>query len=106
MQPGAASCLVLGTESGKLLLLNSAGTAVAHTISLGSPPAFLACAGLADLHHRIAVATRDGRLHIIKNGQPDPQPVHLETPAVGVVSSSRSRSRIWCCAGAGSRSQC
>jgi hypothetical protein len=84
-QPGATSCLVLGTESGKVLLLNSAGTAVAHSVALGSPPAFLAVAGVADLHHRIVVATRAGRLHLLKNGQPDPHPVHLEAPAVGLV---------------------
>ncbi len=76
---------MLGTEAGKLLLLNSAGTAVAHSVTLGSPPAFLAAAGGPHPHTRISVATRDGRLHLLKGGQPDPHPVHLETPAVGLV---------------------
>lgn len=34
-EPDSVSCLMVGTESGKLLLLNPTGTAVAKTIALG-----------------------------------------------------------------------
>lgn len=34
VQPGAASCLVLGTESGRVLILNPAGNAVCGGVCL------------------------------------------------------------------------
>lgn len=41
-QPDAVSCLVVGTESGRLLILNTAGTAIAKNIWIGVTPSMLA----------------------------------------------------------------
>lgn len=41
-QPDAVSCLVVGTESGRVLILNAAGTAIVKNIWVGITPAMIA----------------------------------------------------------------
>lgn len=41
-QPDAVSCVVLGTESGRLLILSAAGTSIVKNVWLGATPALLA----------------------------------------------------------------
>ena len=41
-QPDAVSCLVVGTESGRVLILNAAGTAIVKNIWVGVTPSMLA----------------------------------------------------------------
>lgn len=41
-QPDAVSCLVVGTESGRILILNPAGTAIVKNIWVGITPAMIA----------------------------------------------------------------
>ena len=62
MQPDAVSCLVVGTESGRLLVLNPQGTAVTKNIWLGATPAFLAVSGELEMGYDITVAARDGKV--------------------------------------------
>ena len=42
VQPDAVSSIVLGTESGRVLILNPAGTGIVKNIWLGVTPAFMA----------------------------------------------------------------
>lgn len=42
LQPDAVSCLVVGTESGRVLILNPQGTAITKNIWVGVTPAFIA----------------------------------------------------------------
>lgn len=44
-EPDAVSCLVAGTESGRVLILNPQGTAIVKNIFVGSAPAFMAIHG-------------------------------------------------------------
>lgn len=68
MQPDAVSCLVVGTESGRVLILNSAGTAITKNVWVGVTPAFLAIQGELEVGYRITVAGRDGKLYSIRWG--------------------------------------
>ena len=89
------SCLVAGTEDGRVLLLNAAATAVAKEVYLSQSatagasavPAFLSVAGSLNEGYRVSVAARDGRVYNIKNGMLGKEVIQLEAPAVGVVSS-------------------
>ncbi len=66
LQPDAVSCLVVGTESGRVLILNSAGTAVTRNVWLGVTPACLAVHGELEVGYRITVAGRDGKVYCIR----------------------------------------
>jgi Bardet-Biedl syndrome 1 protein len=91
------SCLIVGTEDGRVLLLNAAATAIAKEVHLshaaangptaaGAVPAFLSVAGSLNEGYRVSVAARDGRVYNIKNGVLAKEVIQLEAPAVGVVS--------------------
>ncbi|KAJ9510374.1 hypothetical protein QJQ45_015847 [Haematococcus lacustris] len=84
-EPDAVSCLVVATESGRILILNPAGTAVAKNIWVGVTAAFLCVAGELEVDYRIAMAGRDGKLYLVRNGELQQTIIQLEAPAVGLV---------------------
>ncbi|GBF90819.1 hypothetical protein Rsub_03673 [Raphidocelis subcapitata] len=85
-EPEAASCLLLGCEDGRVLVLDAAGTGVHSTLSLGAPPALLSASGTLAGGYRLSVAARDGRLHTFRPGEGGGTAVvQLEAQAVGLV---------------------
>ncbi|KAI8473621.1 MAG: ciliary BBSome complex subunit 1-domain-containing protein [Monoraphidium minutum] len=98
--PSAPSCLVLGTEDGRVLILNSAGTVVQQAFDLGAPPSFLALSGSLDSGLKLSATTRDGRLHLLARGGSGSggggggdvrqQAVQLEAQPVGLVRTSNA----------------
>lgn len=82
-EPDAAGSLVLGTESGKVLLLDSASRTVAKSFSLPSAPVFLAVSGARDVEYRVMAACRDQRIYSIKNGDLVRGSIALESPVCG-----------------------
>ncbi|KAG2451137.1 hypothetical protein HYH02_004404 [Chlamydomonas schloesseri] len=84
-EPDAVSCLVVGTESGRVLILNPAGTAIVKNIWVGITPAMIAVQGELDVGYRITVAGRDGKLYHIKNGELSQTIIQLEAQPVGLV---------------------
>lgn len=89
-EPDAISCLVVGTESGRVLILNPQGTAIAKNVWVGATPAFLAVQGELDVGYRITVAGRDGKLYSIRNGELQQTIIQLESPAVGLVRMNKN----------------
>lgn len=89
-EPDAPSCLVIGTESGRVLILNSSGTAVVHNVFVGATPAFLAVQGELEVGYRITAAGRDGKLYTIRNGEVQQTIIQLESPPVGLVKVSKN----------------
>lgn len=89
-EPDAVSSLVVGTESGRVMVLNTAGTAVASNVWLGAVPALLATSGLLQAESRITVAARDGRLYTIRNGKLSSAVVQLEALPVGLVRQNKT----------------
>ncbi|PNH05290.1 Bardet-Biedl syndrome 1 protein [Tetrabaena socialis] len=84
-EPDAVSCLVVGTESGRVLILNAAGTAIIKNIWVGITPAMIAVQGELDVAYRITVAGRDGKLYNIRNGELSQTIIQLEAQPVGLV---------------------
>lgn len=96
LQPEAASCLLLGCEDGRILILNATGTAVHSTLSVGAPPALLSASGTLSGGYRLSAATRDGRLHTLRPAEGGSAAVvQLEAQAVGLVSEGRRASLPW-----------
>ncbi|GFR47769.1 hypothetical protein Agub_g9536 [Astrephomene gubernaculifera] len=84
-EPDAVSCLVVGTESGRILILNAAGNAIVKNIWVGITPAMIAVQGELDVGYRITVAGRDGKLYHIRNGELTQTIIQLEAQPVGLV---------------------
>eukprot|EP00877_Chromochloris_zofingiensis_P001275 jgi/Chrzof1/11148/Cz05g25190.t1 len=89
-EPDAVSCLVIGTEDGRVSVLNSAGTAISKSIWIGAPPTLLATSGTLDLEYRITVAARNGVLYNIKSGVLSKTVIQLEAQPVGLVRIGKS----------------
>ncbi|EFJ41176.1 Bardet-Biedl syndrome protein 1 [Volvox carteri f. nagariensis] len=88
-EPDAVSCMVVGTESGRVLIINAAGTAIVKNIWVGITPAMIAVQGELDVGYRITVAGRDGKLYHIRNGELTQTIIQLEAQPVGLVRLSK-----------------
>ncbi|KAK3092485.1 hypothetical protein FSP39_003456 [Pinctada imbricata] len=64
----AISCLVLGTESKSVYVLDPEAFTVLTTMELPSVPVFLSVTGLFDVEYRIVVACRNGCIYTLKRG--------------------------------------
>ena len=64
----AISCLVVGTESRDIYILDPEAFTVLAKTSLPSVPVFVSVSGLYDVEFRIAIACRDGNIYTIKKG--------------------------------------
>eukprot|EP00735_Rhodelphis_limneticus_P001522 TRINITY_DN12154_c0_g1::TRINITY_DN12154_c0_g1_i1::g.26505::m.26505 TRINITY_DN12154_c0_g1::TRINITY_DN12154_c0_g1_i1::g.26505 ORF type:complete len:585 (-),score=107.23,sp/Q3V3N7/BBS1_MOUSE/40.00/1e-141,BBS1/PF14779.1/2.4e-77,BBS2_Mid/PF14783.1/4,BBS2_Mid/PF14783.1/91,BBS2_Mid/PF14783.1/2.8e+02,BBS2_Mid/PF14783.1/3.9,PHTB1_N/PF14727.1/1.2e+03,PHTB1_N/PF14727.1/1.6e+02,PHTB1_N/PF14727.1/3.2 TRINITY_DN12154_c0_g1_i1:527-2281(-) len=83
------SSLVIGTESGHIMILEPNGQSVKKTIAVKGTPAFLAISGLQDVEYRICVATRDGKVYSIKNGEVTGNVIELESQPCGLLRSGK-----------------
>jgi Bardet-Biedl syndrome 1 protein len=88
---GGVSCLVLGTESGGVLILNGAGTKVLCTVQLPDAPVAMSCAGEFAVEFSVFVACRDGKVYTVAAGEVQGQavlkkgpPLVLGAPPVGL----------------------
>lgn len=64
----AVSCLVIGTESKDIYVLDPEAFTVLSKMSLPSVPSFMSVTGLFDVEFRIVVACRDGKVYTLKRG--------------------------------------
>ena len=85
---GSVQCLVVGTESGAVYILKTAGNAVLHTIQLPTAPVAIATQGFLSGTFRIAVVARDGQVYFTHNATLLPRRVALCSPATNVVLST------------------
>jgi hypothetical protein len=58
--------LLLGTEDKRLLILEQAGNAVAHSLELPGIPSMIAARGVLDTDYRLAIACRGGTVVLVK----------------------------------------
>ena len=79
------SCLVVGTESGQLLILNEEGSSADAVIDLPSTPALLASHGVRSGEYRINVACRDGAVYAVKDGVLMATRIEPGAPVAGLV---------------------
>jgi Bardet-Biedl syndrome 1 protein len=83
--PDGVSSLVIGTESGHVLILDPPGNTVVAKVKLGGVPAFLAVTGLYDVEYRVVIACRNGMLYTLKNGEVTGIAIELETQPCGLA---------------------
>ena len=62
------SCLVVGTESQDIFILDPEAFTVLAKMSLPSVPVFVSVTGLYDVEFRIAIACRNGNIYTVKKG--------------------------------------
>jgi Bardet-Biedl syndrome 1 protein len=62
----AIGCLVVGTESKRVLILDPSGTSVLESIIVPSVPVFMTTGGCVDIDFRIVIACRDCNVYTIK----------------------------------------
>ncbi|KAF4520686.1 hypothetical protein B566_EDAN006362 [Ephemera danica] len=80
----AVSCLVLGTESGHVYILDSEAFTILDTIRVSGIPALLAATGLRDVEFRVVVCCRDREVALIKRGWKDARRL-LQLPSQAVA---------------------
>ena len=83
----ATSMLVVGTESGLVLVLEPGGTSVQVKLQLPSAPVHIAVTGAKLIDYRIVCACRDGNVYTVKNGELSGVVIELESLPCGIVRS-------------------
>eukprot|EP00753_Platysulcus_tardus_P001082 PLAT11031.1.p1 GENE.PLAT11031.1~~PLAT11031.1.p1 ORF type:complete len:593 (-),score=328.29 PLAT11031.1:168-1946(-) len=86
----AISCLVLGTESKQVIILEPGGNRMKAQFDLPDVPVFMAITGMLDIDYRIIVATRGGKLYTIKSGRLQRSVVEMETYPCAVARIGKS----------------
>ncbi|KAG7165240.1 Bardet-Biedl syndrome 1-like [Homarus americanus] len=87
----AISCLVLGTESANIFILDPEAFTILNSMSLSSVPVFLSVSGLYDVEYRIIVACRNGQIYTLKRGTKIGRPtVELTSQPVGLLRRDKS----------------
>eukprot|EP01086_Lenisia_limosa_P006488 TRINITY_DN25352_c0_g1_i1.p1 TRINITY_DN25352_c0_g1~~TRINITY_DN25352_c0_g1_i1.p1 ORF type:complete len:586 (-),score=123.73 TRINITY_DN25352_c0_g1_i1:21-1778(-) len=81
--------LVLGTETREILILNPTAANMVVKVKLPSPAVQIEVIGKFTVEYRIAVACRDGRVRMIRNGSLVNTIIDLETHPVGMVLLER-----------------
>uniref|UniRef100_A0A182QKI4 Uncharacterized protein n=1 Tax=Anopheles farauti TaxID=69004 RepID=A0A182QKI4_9DIPT len=83
-----AACLVLATESGELLVLDTQAFVVlaqAKVGPFGGTPSLISASGQYDIDYRVVIVTREGGLYLLRKGWLAGQHiVRLEDPAAGL----------------------
>ncbi|XP_045153204.1 Bardet-Biedl syndrome 1 protein isoform X3 [Echinops telfairi] len=83
---GAVSCLVLGTESKEILVLDPEAFTVLTKMNLPSIPAFLDITGQFDVEFLLAAACRDGNIYVLSKDSKRPKYcIELSAQPVGLV---------------------
>ncbi|XP_045616559.1 BBSome complex member BBS1 isoform X1 [Procambarus clarkii] len=87
----AISCLVLGTESANIFILDPEAFTILNSMSLHSVPVFLSVSGLYDVEYRIIVACRNGQIYTLKRGTKIGRPTaELTSQPVGLLKRDKS----------------
>uniref|UniRef100_A0A6I8Q1I5 BBSome complex member BBS1 n=1 Tax=Xenopus tropicalis TaxID=8364 RepID=A0A6I8Q1I5_XENTR len=82
----AVCCLVIGTESGELFILDPEAFTILTRVSLSSVPTLLDVTGQYDIEYRITVACRNGNVYILRRDSKRPKYcIELSAQVVGLV---------------------
>ena len=85
------ACLVLGTESCSVYILDPEAFTIMDSLGLPSPPVFLSVSGLYDVEFRIVVACRSGELCVLKRGWQTAKVITaLDSQPVGLVRREKN----------------
>ena len=85
------ACLVLGTESCSVYILDPEAFTIMDSLGLPSPPVLLSVSGLYDVEFRIIVACRSGELCVLKRGWQTAKIIcPLDSQPVGLVRRDKN----------------
>ncbi|CAN0407445.1 BBSome complex member BBS1 isoform X1 [Lampetra fluviatilis] len=87
----AVSCLVVGTESSDIFVLDPEAFTILAKMSLPSVPVFVDVSGLFDVEFRVVVACRNGNVYTLKRDSKKPRHcIELSSQPVGLVRVNKN----------------
>jgi len=87
----AISCLVIGTESKEILVLDPEAFTMLLRLKVPSVPVFIRATGLYDVDFRLLVACRNGNIFVMKKGQETPKyQITVNSHPVGIERVGKS----------------
>uniref|UniRef100_A0A8C7SGJ2 BBSome complex member BBS1 n=1 Tax=Oncorhynchus mykiss TaxID=8022 RepID=A0A8C7SGJ2_ONCMY len=87
----AVSCLVIGTESKDVYILDPEAFTILSKMSVPSAPTQMDVTGQFDVEFRITVACRNGNIYILRRDSPKPKYcIELSSHPVGLVRMGKS----------------
>ena len=87
----AISCLVIGTESKEILVLDPEAFTMLLQLKVPSVPVFIRATGLYDVDFRLLVACRNGNIFVMKKGQETPKyQITVNSHPVGIERVGKS----------------
>jgi len=89
-EPGAIGCLIIGTETGRILILDPSGSSIMKKVQLPSIPVFVVATGLYDVDYRIVVACRNGHIYTVRDGNLTGIIIELESQPCGLARVDKS----------------
>eukprot|EP00111_Clytia_hemisphaerica_P010146 TCONS_00029654-protein len=82
---GSISCLVVGSESKEVFILDPEAFTILSKHSVKSVPVFIDVSGLFDVDYRITIACRDAKVYMLKKGSgPAKLAFEMHSPIVGL----------------------
>ena len=90
-EDSAISCLVLGTESSSVYILDPEAFTIMDQMQVPSPPAHLSVTGLYDVDYRIVVSCRNGTLCTLKRLWTEAKVIAvLDSQTVGLIRREKT----------------
>uniref|UniRef100_A0A8B9H928 BBSome complex member BBS1 n=1 Tax=Astyanax mexicanus TaxID=7994 RepID=A0A8B9H928_ASTMX len=87
----AVSCLVIGTESQEVYILDPEAFTILSKMSLPSVPTLMDVTGQFDVEFRITIACRNGNIYILRRDSPKPKYcIELSSHPVGLVRMGKN----------------
>lgn len=86
----AVSCLVVGTESSMVFVLDPQGVSISKQIKVPGVPVEMVACGILDVEWRLMITTRCGAVYTVKNGELMKQCIELESPPCAIVQLEKS----------------
>ena len=82
---GSVSQLIVATESGSILILDPASSAVSKAFQVAGVPSIMAVDGQLDIDYRVMIACRDGHVYSIKKGKLLGSVMQMESLVTGLT---------------------
>eukprot|EP00817_Percolomonadidae_sp_ATCC50343_P006749 CAMPEP_0117423714 /NCGR_PEP_ID=MMETSP0758-20121206/4274_1 /TAXON_ID=63605 /ORGANISM="Percolomonas cosmopolitus, Strain AE-1 (ATCC 50343)" /LENGTH=603 /DNA_ID=CAMNT_0005207051 /DNA_START=6 /DNA_END=1817 /DNA_ORIENTATION=+ len=84
-EPDALGCLVVGTESGRVIILSPQVNNVLKSIVLPSPAVCMTATGNFDVDYRVIIACRNGNVYTVKNSELSGVVIELDSQPTDVL---------------------
>jgi len=83
--PKGTSVIIIGSECGLIYVIDHSGTKIISKFRIPSVPYIIVAYGSYDVEYRINIATRNGLIYSIKDGEITPQVLNIGSKIVSMV---------------------